>query len=64
MTRETKARLAYLLPGFLGVFLLGLATPWLKSFGSTVYVSASLVYLAVLWVLLNWLAHRVRTGAP
>jgi len=62
VTKDSKARLVYFVLALAGVFLLGVATPWLKTFGSTVYVSAAFAYLAVLWVGLNWVAHRVRTN--
>lgn len=64
VSQDIKASLVYFALGLAGVALLGMATPWLKSFGSAVYVSASFAYLVALWLLLNWIAHRVRGGRP
>ena len=60
VNREKKARLAYFAIGLVAVIALGVTSPWLKSFGSAVYVSASLAYLVVVWLGLNWVTNRIR----
>jgi len=59
MSPGTKYKVTYLVVALLGVLVLGVLSPWLKTHGSTIYVISSFGYLFLLILVARSVAARV-----